>query len=75
MTGVQQGCILSRNLFLLAVDCVIKTSTTVYLRGIQCTLLEQLEDLDFVDDIVLLTQIPKTATQEQGIMIGLKINH
>ncbi|RUS81469.1 hypothetical protein EGW08_010767 [Elysia chlorotica] len=54
-TGVRQGCILSPTIFLMVIDWVMRQSTTGKRTGIQWTLTKQLEDLDFADDIALLS--------------------
>ena len=54
-TGVRQGCLLSPFLFLLAVDWIMKQTTNNKRNGIQWTLMEQLHDLDYADDIALLS--------------------
>ena len=54
-TGVKQGCILSPFLFLLTIDWIMKTTTSGKKTGIQWTLWSQLEDLDFADDLALLS--------------------
>ena len=53
-TGVRQGCFLSRTIFLMMVDWVMRQSTAGQRTGIQWTFTKQLEDLDFADDISLL---------------------
>src|SRR5579871_1749783 len=53
-TGVRQGCLLSPFLFLLAIDWIMKRSTEQKRTGIQWTLWDHLEDLDFADDVALL---------------------
>ena len=78
--GVRQGCLLSPFLFLLAVDWIMKETTTGSRNGIQWTLVDQLEDLDFADDLALLahthTQMQAKTTKLEAISskLGLKIN-
>ncbi|VDO84135.1 unnamed protein product [Schistosoma margrebowiei] len=55
-TGVRQGCLFSPFLFLLVIDWIMKTSTSEGKRGIQWTSRMQLDDLDFADDLALLSQ-------------------
>ena len=79
-SGVRQGCLLSPFLFLLDVDWIMKETTTGSRNGIQWSLLEQLEDLDFADDLALLahthTQMQAKTTKLEAVSskLGLKIN-
>ncbi|VDP34546.1 unnamed protein product [Schistosoma mattheei] len=55
-TRVRQGCLFSPFLFLLVIDWTMKTSTSEAKRGMQWTSRMQLDDLDFADDLTLLSQ-------------------
>ncbi|KAL5021153.1 hypothetical protein ScPMuIL_000308 [Solemya velum] len=55
-TGVRQRCLLSPMIFIVALDWIMKETTKDRRIGIRWTLMQQLEDLDFADDIVMLSQ-------------------
>nr|CAX82477.1 Retrovirus-related Pol polyprotein [Schistosoma japonicum] len=76
-TGVTQGCLLSPFLFLLVVDYIMKTFTSEGKRGVQWTSMMQLDDLDFTDDLTLLShtqqqmQVKTTKVAATSASIGL----
>ena len=79
-TGVRQGCLLSPFMFLLVIDWIMRTTTEGKKNGIQWTLWTQLEDLDFADDLALLShnhdqmQSKTTRLAATSERTGLKIN-
>ena len=54
-TGVRQGCLLFPFLFLLAIGWIMKTFTARKRNGILWTPWRQVDDLDFADDLALLS--------------------
>ena len=55
-SGVRQGCILSPILLNITLDYIMRQTTQNALHGIQWTMFSQLEDLDYADDIALLSR-------------------
>ena len=79
-TGVRQGCLLSQFIFRLAVDWITRRTTEGKRNSIQWTPFQQLDDLDFADDIALLShrqdqaQDKLSLVQERSAEVGLRIS-
>ena len=78
-SGVRQGCIISPLMFLLCIDWIMRLVTEEP-RGIHWTFTSGLEDIDFADDIGLLShtqqqmQEKTSKLKEEGGKISLRIN-
>ena len=81
MTGVKQGCCMSGFLFLLVIDWVMNKTVSRTRTGIRWDFTTVLEDLDFADDIALLSSTmnhlqEKTSKLETNAgKVGLKLNN
>ena len=69
-TGDRKGCLLSPFLFLIAIDWIMRTATGQARNGIQWTPWLQLDDLDFADDLALLSHTHRQ-TQEKTRLLKL----
>ena len=79
-SGVRQGCVMSGLLFIVAIDWITSRTTQDARRGIRWTLFTQLEDLDYADDIPLLSHTEQQMQQkfdrlmQYGEQVGLRVN-
>ena len=79
-TGVKQGCLLSPLLFLVVLDWVTREAFAEGKTGVRWTLCSHLEDLEFADDLCLVSQrvehMRKKLSQleEKAGKVGLKIS-
>ncbi|XP_062618932.1 uncharacterized protein LOC134280533 [Saccostrea cucullata] len=70
-SGVRQGCVMSALLFIIAVDWVMRSTLSDENTGIRWTFFNKLEDLDYADDLALLSHLE---TQMQRKTSYLQIN-
>ena len=79
-TGVKQGDVMSGFIFLIVVDWIMRRSTEGNNTGIRWKFTSKLEDLDFADDIALVSssfqhmQTKATKLSHFASKTGLKIN-
>ena len=79
-SGVKQGCGMSGFLFCLVLDWVMRNSVQGKNTGIRWKFMSKLEDLDFADDIALISskindiQAKTTAAKKWAVKAGLKFN-
>jgi hypothetical protein len=79
-SGVRQGCVLSGLLFITAIDWVLSKATEDSRRGIRWTPFSQIEDLDYADDLALMSHTERQIQEKTervgrfGQQVGLKIN-
>ena len=80
ITGVKQGCCMSGFLFLLVIDWVMRQTVEGRRTGIRWNFTTVLEDLDFADDIALISstlahlQTKTTGLENNAGRVGLKLN-
>ena len=75
-SGVRQGCVMSSLLFIIAIDWVMKRTVQNSNTGIRWTLFSNLEDIDYADDLALLSHTErhiqnKTSDLQNSSILGL----
>ena len=79
-SGLKKGCVMSGFLFSLALDCIMRKVTADKRKGIRWKFKTVLEDLDFADDVALLSSKfndlrEKTGRlTEEAARVDLKLN-
>ncbi|VDP44917.1 unnamed protein product [Schistosoma margrebowiei] len=73
-TGVRQGFLLSPFLFLLVIDCIMKTSTSEVKHGIQWTSRMQLDDLALLSQTQQQMQEKTNRVAAASVAVGLNIH-
>jgi len=80
ISGVKQGCCMSGFLFLLVIDWIVNKATEGNSTGIRWHFTDKLEDLEFADDIALISskfehiQAKTTKLEQYANRTGLKLN-
>ena len=80
LSGVRQGCVMSALLFNIPIDWVMRQITQNKNRGIRWNLFTNLDDLDFADDLALLSHTHSHILEKTNRLhiyakkVGLKIN-
>ena len=80
LSGVRQGCVMSALLFNITIDWVMRQTTQDKKRGIRWNLFTNLDDLDFADDLALLSHTHSHIQEKTNRLhiyakqVGLKIN-
>jgi hypothetical protein len=81
ISGVRQGCLLSRLLFLVVLDGVLNETFHGKAQGILWKLTQTLDDLDYIDEVCLLSHkydhMQSKLTDLHNIFhkVGLEINY
>ncbi|XP_062609354.1 uncharacterized protein LOC134271119 [Saccostrea cucullata] len=79
-TGVRQDYLLSPMIFLVVVDWIMRETTKDSKTGVQWTFTQCLEDLDFADDLCLMSQkyehmqLKTNRLAKEAAKTGLKVN-
>ena len=80
LSGVRQGCVMSALLFNITIDWVMRQTAQDKKRGIRWNLFTNLDDLDFADDLALLSHTHSHIQEKTNRLhiyakqVGLKIN-